>query len=92
MKLQNPFRKKKIEYEPFDLPGLKDDPNPMQFDEVYLYKYALMMAIQDMLILSPKKPKLEFQSTWNSYVEKAGAYIISQAEQERNSNEYIPSL
>jgi hypothetical protein len=49
--------------------------NRMQLDQIYLYKFSLMLAIQD--IIAGIQPSGEFQAVWNHYIENAGDYIIN---------------
>jgi hypothetical protein len=59
----------------------------MQFDQVYLYKFALMLAIQDIVEGKPFIGK--FQDIWNWYIENAGDYIINKRvpERQKTTNE-----
>lgn len=62
--------------EPVAVPPVFDPPasfNKLQFDQVYLYKYALIMACQKLIELQPDK---KFQDVFDWAVNEGGAYIL----------------
>ena len=74
-------------HEPVAVPPTFDTPqlfNKVQFDQVYLYKYALMIACQRIVGLEPNR---KFQDVFDWAVEEAGAYIIKVNDHEKLTKE-----